>query len=129
MIMDKQLIFSENQTTGSAATNTLDIGPFKAGVSDLRLFVMGAPGVTGGGTVTAKLQTGAKLNGAGNSIESPVSILECTIPADALAKGGILVNVCLPANAGRYLSLLYTFNGTVTGAKLTAGLALDTETH
>lgn len=130
MIMDKQVMFSEGQSVSGTmgATNIVDLGPVQMGASGIRFFVSGDPGVSGGGTITVKLLTSDKTTSA-TTLENQVSVCDFLLIAADLAKGGKMVDACLPARTKRFLKVDYVVSGTVTGAKLTAGLVLDTETH
>lgn len=132
MIFDKELMFSEQQELAASAdaTNILDIGPAKVGASNLRLVLALAPGASGSGLLNVELKTADAVTSGGDlDSGSSRSLASYTVTGSAAAKGGIVVDACLPASTARYLKARYNISGSITGLVATSGLVLDCETH
>ena len=126
MIFDKQNLFSDKQavTATAPAADTVDLGLGDAGPSEgISLFV-GVDGATGAGTLAVELQT-ADACAANGALTSPVTVATYPVTNDALKGGGKIVAARLPHGMKRYAGLNYVVTGTVTGAKITAGLVFD----
>ncbi len=126
MILDKQNLFSDKQavTATALATDTVDLGLGDAGPSESISLFVGVDGATGAGTLAVELQT-ADACAANGTLTSPVVIATYPVGNDALKSGGKIVAARLPHGMKRYAGVNYVVTGTVTGAKLTAGLVLD----
>lgn len=126
MFLDKQNLFSDKQavTATALATETVDLGKGDAGPSEEVSLFVSADGASGTGTLVIELQT-ADACAAGGSLTSPVTVATYPVTNEALKAGGKIVAARLPHGMKRYAGLNYVVTGTITGAKITAGLVLD----
>ena len=126
MYLDKQNMFSDKQAVSSTApaADAVDLGAGDAGPAEgLSLFV-GVDGASGTGTLVVELQT-ASACAAGGALTSPVTVAAYPVSNEALKAGGTIVAARLPQGMKRYAGVNYAVTGTLTGAKLTAGLTLN----
>ena len=126
MILDKQNLFSSAQavTATAPATDTVDLGAGDAGPSEGVSLFVGVDGATGTGTLAVELQT-ADACAANGTLTSPVTVATYPVGNDALKGGGKIVAARLPHGMKRYAGVNYVVTGTLTGAKITAGLVMD----
>ena len=62
---------------------------------------------------------------ANGTLASPVTVATYPVGNEALKGGGKIVGARLPHGMKRYAGVNYVVTGTVTGAKITAGLVFD----
>ena len=127
MILDKQQMFSEEQSiTGNAAsTNYIDLGPQRRGEAgtDMELLIQVREAFTAAGAATLTID----LETDDNTSFSSATVLASS---GVIAKASLTLDseqfkIKIPAGAERYVRLNYTVaTGPMTAGKLDAGLVL-----
>jgi len=134
MIIDKQNLFSDEQaiTATANSTNVIDLGPANGNVHDggeplhILAQVLEAFTASGSATLTITLETDDN-----DSFSSATVLLStAAIPKATLTAGYQLPISFLPANAERYVRLVYTVaTGPMTAGKITAGITGPRQTN
>ena len=126
MYLDKQNLFSDKQAVAAtaAATDSVDLGKGDAGPAEQASLFVGVDGASGTGTLTVELLT-ADACAANGTLTSPVTVATFPVGNDTLKTGGKAVAVRLPHGMKRYAALNYVVSGTLTGARITAGIVMD----
>ena len=126
MYLDKQNLFSDKQAVAATAlsTDSVDLGTGDAGPSERASLFVGVNGASGAGTLTVELLA-ADACAANGTLTSPVTMATYPVSTEALAAGGKIVAARLPHGMKRYTRLNYVVGGTLTGAKITAGIVFD----
>lgn len=129
MIMDKELLFSEDQavTATAASTNVLDLGSADAGNSEhVELFVNVGTAFNNLTSLGIKLQTATDA-----AFTSPVdTVINATILLAALTANTSVIQAKVPYGMYRYARLYYTVTGTApTTGTITARLVSDMQTN
>lgn len=119
-MFDRQNMFSHDQALAVGdSTDVIDAGIDEIGRGQpIYLTVIGSGGATGALTVTVKTSSSADMSGA-------VKVVEFTVSAERMAKGGTVLSAPLPTGCKRYLRLAYAG---ATGGTISAALALGAET-
>lgn len=119
MMLDKKLLFCEaKEIAATGNTDTLDLG--QACVEEpLKLFLAIPKGATGSGSIQLAIYTG-------DTESANTQIGNYVLSNAMLTKGGMYV-FGLP-KLERYAYLKFNLANTLTGLKITAGLAQDVQT-
>lgn len=137
MIIDKQLLFSEDQaiTATAGSTNVIDLGALATGsdigkedIRNAEVFVQvttAFDSAADDGTLVVALQTGA------TSTPTTVVAQTAAIAEASLVAGYQFSLGSIPVNVLRYLDLQYTVagSGDFTAGKILAGIVLDRQTN
>ena len=129
MIMDKELMFSEEQaiTATAASTNSLDLGAEVGQGEPLEAFFLIEEDFDNLTDLTIAIQ---ESSDDGDSDSFTDVVVSPAIPLASLVAGAEVFKVKLPAGTERYLQANYTVNGTNPSAgKITSGILLDRQTN
>lgn len=122
MIIDKELMFSENQkvTTTANSTNAVDFKePGDAVGQELTFHVIASEGFAGLTTLQVKIQTGD----TDSSFEDV--LYTAPIPVAKLTRGAEIFKVRVPSGLKRFVRLNYTTSGTASAGAITAFLSKE----
>lgn len=121
MIMDKNLIFSEEQKiTTTANSKVIDLKePGDAVGQELTLRVVSAETFAGLTGLQIKVQTGETAETFEDVLMTP------SLPASKLARGNEVFVVRVPKGLKRFVRLNYTVSGTATAGAVTAFMSKE----
>ena len=121
MIMDKNLIFSEEQKiAGTTSSTTLDLkAPGDAVGQELIIRAIVTEGFAGLSTLQINIQTAVTPEGLATVLST------AALPPAKLTRGAEVLCIRVPKGLRRYIRLTYTVSGTATAGAVTAFMSKE----
>jgi hypothetical protein len=121
MIMDKELVFSDNQRITSTTSSTaIDLkAPGDAVGQELNIRVIVTEAFAGLSTLQINIQTADTTAGLATVLST------AAIPLAQLTRGAELLCIRVPKGLRRYIRLTYTVGGTASAGAVTAFMSKE----